>query len=214
MFDVFNLEEYLPFYNVTEEGHVLVKDGVAKPRHRSDHSRVESISNSSDCEGGMDWLNNQTFIGSVGEEAAFEYLTRRFSEQRVDMVSNNARLGYDIAVSLETGKEGYEIKTSGDKKLFHITYNELKVALKMLDKYNLFFIVVSWPDQKAYAYIINNPITHLGLDFNYLTRATILDKVSIVPDQFIVSFADGYLQSLERIDLSDYSSIRKLWEQT
>ncbi len=142
--------------------------------------------------------------GRSGELIAKKYLENKYKE--VVDVSKTTKLGYDIKVN---DKLAFEVKTSKSKNFFHISYNELKVATYMQDKYNLFFIKVDVKDEKitkATGFIINNPIKILQINLRIIAPTFELDNINLKPSQFKIYFNKDFISLQEWIILTDYIS--------
>lgn len=213
MVTAYSLERYLPLYSVSENGIVLKNSSNPIPIINNNAPIVE-VTNENPETGDDDWIGKQVERGNAGEEAAHEYLAGIFGEENTKRVPlRSAKKGYDIEVIDEDDIRGFEVKTTVGSNSFHITSNELKVASKMLENYNLFFIRVDCRTKRVTGYIINNPALNLGLDYNALTAKVCYDKVTLVPDQFVISFVEGYLQNLSSIDLSRSKSFEAIFNQ-
>ncbi|OLN22552.1 hypothetical protein BTO30_09625 [Domibacillus antri] len=154
--------------------------------------------NDDDNQGGLDWLDDNKEKGEKGERLALAYLENNYKQVR--SVSHIASKGYDIEVLCEKTNTilGFEIKTSVTENKFFITYNELGKANRMKDNYFLFFIYFQEDKNESYAYIIQNPLQELQIDFLKLTEPIQTDKATVIPSQFRISMDLEYLEKLDK----------------
>jgi hypothetical protein len=149
------------------------------------------------------WVKRNIKIGDFGEVIAVKYLESMYKD--VDRVSTkSSKFGYDITV----GEEAFEVKTSTANSVkFYISYNELKVAEKLSDKYNIFYIHIDERKQLIHGFIINNPIKELGLSITNIAKVINLQFVTVISNSFCIELKEDFIENLEVniIDMTPYA---------
>lgn len=147
------------------------------------------------------WLDENKQIGEIGELIAEAYLKSKY--KNVKIVSDNAKLGYDIEVIENQKKLQFEVKTAQNHFGFHITKNELINAVKYSDTYNIFFIKLNEEDKRNIiidGYIINNPIQLFGIDVTDLLTISSTTTITYQANNFFIRLIPSKLG--KKIDLT------------
>lgn len=197
---VYALESIIPIKRISDTDSVWVQNDKIE---MTSYSKIETQFNiaSETSNGGLDWVEANKELGNKGEKVALSYLRGEY--EKVTLVSDNARLGYDIEVVCEkTGsKMGFEVKTSTTENRFFISINELSKAYEMEEKYYIFFLQVKDDSDDCYGYIIQNPIRSLQLDFNEVIKPTQTNNIKIVPSNFNIELSKEYMRNLSKLSL-------------
>ncbi|MEB2279012.1 DUF3883 domain-containing protein [Lysinibacillus xylanilyticus] len=147
------------------------------------------------------WLDENKQVGEIGELIAEAYLKSKY--KNVKIVSDNAKLGYDIEVIENQKKLQFEVKTAQNHFGFHITKNELINAVKYSDTYNIFFIKLNEEDKRNIiidGYIINNPIQLFGIDVTDLLTISSTTTITYQANNFFIRLIPSKLG--KKIDLT------------
>lgn len=147
------------------------------------------------------WLDENKQVGEIGELIAEAYLKSKY--KNVKIVSDNAKLGYDIEVIENQKKLQFEVKTAQNHFGFHITKNELINAVKYSDTYNIFFIKLNEEDKRNIiidGYIINNPIQLFGINVTDLLTISSTTTITYQANNFFIRLIPSKLG--KKIDLT------------
>ena len=147
------------------------------------------------------WLDENKQVGEIGELIAEAYLKSKY--KNVKIVSDNAKLGYDIEVSENQRKLQFEVKTAQNHFGFHITKNELINAVKYSDTYNIFFIKLNEEDKRniiVEGYIINNPVKLFDIDVTALLTISSTATITYQANNFFIRLIPSKLG--KKIDLT------------
>lgn len=147
------------------------------------------------------WLDENKQVGEIGELIAEAYLKSKY--KNVKIVSDNAKLGYDIEVSENQRKLQFEVKTAQNHFGFHITKNELINAVKYSDTYNIFFIKLNEEDKRniiVEGYIINNPVKLFDIDVTELLTISSTATITYQANNFFIRLIPSKLG--KKIDLT------------
>lgn len=208
---VLEVESFLATYVIDEGKVVAIKDGdenelsiiestIEEKILRKEQEILESQVIHDEEGDNLTWLVENELLGSLGEKVVLSYLQNIF--EKVTLVSQNAKKGYDIEVEKESGDLiGYEVKTSLSTMGFHITYNELKVASKKKDDYYLFFLTIYEEEKTVEGYLIKNPLKELDINFGHITKIIETKNVLLIPNKFLIKFQKGFLQKIKKITL-------------
>lgn len=215
--NVYNLEDYLPLYHVKKDSSFLLRNGrevIIGTYHSYLADDIENtekeniyLNNIDEEEECPKWVNKQVSIGILGEQIIYAYLKRQY--KLVEHVSTrSSSLGYDIRVTDGEQEIAYEVKTTTKNcNKFHITYNELAVANKMKENYNIFYLYINKSIKRIAGYIINNPINLLGLDFKKITEIKDYENVNVASSTFIIQFKQNFIEDLDVIQLENYVNL-------
>lgn len=132
-------------------------------------------------------------LGVLGEEIALKYLTKKHCYEKVELVSDTNKFGnrgYDIEIKSNSKVTGVEVKSTRTKNPYyiHITYNELRTAQRLKEKYSVLIIIFEEFTPK-YAFIINDIFEVLNIndyDIDFLLHKIESDQLLLYGQQFVL----------------------------
>lgn len=214
---VYDIEKTLPLYQFNKGDFILLKhesDQQINYYYTNFKEELEELNKDLIIEFGekneegllSDWVTKRLKLGRFGEEIAKEFLSDNYNKV-TDLTKNKDYMGYDLEVVSKGKILGYEIKTTKQSNSFHISYNELKVANKMQDNYNIFIIKEDIKNKKVIGYIINNPVEVFGINLNELTKLKKHNNAFIMPRSFIIELNEDFIDILKtnEINLTSYA---------
>lgn len=149
------------------------------------------------------WVEELGETGRRGEIIALNYLCTIYN--KVEWVSDNARLGYDIVAD----DFKFEIKTTkSNNNIFCISKHELLTADKFNEQYRLFFIRID--NQMVEGYLFKNLYEILGLNYNEIIKSSavlVKSECSITAIDYRVILSDEVLELAQYIDLNIYGIV-------
>lgn len=215
---VYNLENYLPLYLVKKDSLYHLRNGsevligtfqstLTSDLEKAEKENIYLNNANNELEECPKWVSKQIASGILGELIMCAYLKRHYKV--VEHVSPiDSSLGYDIKVT-DNGKEmAFEVKTTTQNSgKLYITYNELNIANKMKDTYNIFYLVINKSKKSVKGYLINNPIKSLGINLEKLIRIEEYKNIIVAPNSFIVQFKENFFEDLVPIQLERFVNL-------
>lgn len=141
------------------------------------------------------WVKENAERGAEGEQYIKDILINRYDEKNVKKEPDH--MGYDFSVITNTGILRIEVKTTVNKKYpIFMSINEMKKANFYKLDYFIYYVIIE-QNKRPYVYVINDPISNLLIDMEYIERSYKSEYCLIGTDKFAVKINTEFLESME-----------------